>query len=269
MKKTKTASSIDFKPIGFFRTQKQNKVFQSKLSAPRQSGLGLGQQGHLKILPKYREALQDLDGFSHLWVIFQFHNNDSWKPLVLPPRSQKKRGVYATRSPYRPNPIGLSCVRLLSIDGLNLQIDDADLLDGTPIFDIKPYLPYSDSIPDATAGWTKLADEERYSLQFAALASKKIKWIQKKSELPIEETLHTQLEFDPLNTKKKRIKKLSPQLYEFSYRTWRVHFSIQEKMVQITDVVSGYTEDELKQKVDPYHDKKVHQLFLETFYVRS
>ena len=269
MNSEKKISSLTIHPIGYFRTQKKDHVFQSKLSAPRQSGLGRGQNGVIKILPKYREALQDLQGFTHLWIVFHFHNNTTWKPLVLPPRSQKKRGVFATRSPYRPNPIGLSCVRLLAIEGLNLHLDDTDLLDGTPILDLKPYLSYSDAITDAKAGWTETADEDRYVIQFIDLALKKIRWIQKKTELPIEETILTQLEFDPFNQKKKRIKKTEADSYEFSYRTWRIYFQAHHHEIQVMDIRSGYTSSELKKTSDPYGDKDVHHLFLKHFQKKS
>ena len=100
-----------------------------------------------------RKTLQDLGGFSHLWVLSWFHLARGYRSQVMPPRDTRKRGVFATRAPQRPNPIGLSCVRLVCIDKRRLHIADHDLLDGTPVLDLKPYLPYADSVPGAAIGY--------------------------------------------------------------------------------------------------------------------
>lgn len=102
----------------------------------------------------FEQALEDLDGFSKIWLIYWFDRNENWKPKVLPPRGPAvKRGVFATRSPHRPNPIGLSLVDLIEIKGRTLYLGNVDLLDKTPILDIKPYLPYAEAFPEAKAGW--------------------------------------------------------------------------------------------------------------------
>ena len=121
--------------------------------APRQSGLGRGSTGEIHLRQGLQNCLQDLDGFSHLWVLFFCHLSRGFRSQVVPPRDTRKRGVFATRSPKRPNPIGLSCVRLLRIEKRVLYIADHDLLDGTPVLDVKPYLPYCDSVPDAAIGY--------------------------------------------------------------------------------------------------------------------
>lgn len=104
------------------------------------------------------EALADLAGFERIWLVFVFHRSEGWKPQVRPPRGGGKRGVLATRSPHRPNPIGLSAVELLAVDGNRLHVRGMDLLDGTPILDIKPYVPYADAFPHARAGWIDAID---------------------------------------------------------------------------------------------------------------
>ena len=104
------------------------------------------------------EALQDLGGFERIWLLFAFHRSQGWAPRVKPPRGGVRRGVLATRSPDRPNAIGLSCVTLVAVDGRTLRVRGLDLLDGTPILDIKPYVPYADAFPDARAGWIDEAD---------------------------------------------------------------------------------------------------------------
>jgi tRNA (adenine37-N6)-methyltransferase len=123
--------------------------------APRQSGLGRGDVGEIHLYQGMQNGLQDLAGFSHLWVLFWCHHARGAPLQVQPPRDQQKRGVFATRAPQRPNPIGMSCVRLLRIEKRVLHIGDHDLLDETPVLDIKPYLPYCDSVPDADMGYVK------------------------------------------------------------------------------------------------------------------
>lgn len=141
--------------------------YKNKFGIPRQSGLCDGVVSKIVFEPEYRapEALRGIEGFSNLWLIWEFSESkrDSWSPTVRPPRlgGNKRVGVFATRSPFRPNPIGLSSVRLLSVEkeqglGTVLLVSGADLLDGTPIYDIKPYVAFSDSHPDAISGF---ADE--------------------------------------------------------------------------------------------------------------
>jgi tRNA (adenine37-N6)-methyltransferase len=121
--------------------------------APRQSGLGRGSDGVIEVRQGLQNGLRDLDGFSHLWVVSWLHLARGRRCLVKPPRDDRLRGVFATRAPQRPNPLGLSCVRLVRRDKRRLHIADHDLLDGTPVLDIKPYLPYCDSVPDAAIGY--------------------------------------------------------------------------------------------------------------------
>lgn len=139
--------------------------FNGKFGVPRQSGLVAGLEASIVFTPEYRnaEAMRGLEGFSHIWLLWDFSlaHTDKWSPTVRPPRlgGNKRMGVWATRSPFRPNNIGLSSVRILGIEldspqGPIIRIEGADLMNGTPILDIKPYLPFTDSHPDATSGWT-------------------------------------------------------------------------------------------------------------------
>ena len=107
------------------------------------------------------QVVQDLRGFERIWLIFAFHLSEGWKTMVKPPRGGPKRGVLATRSPHRPNSIGLSAVELLSVEGRTLHLRGVDLLDGTPVLDIKPYVPYADAFPGAKAGWIDELDAEQ------------------------------------------------------------------------------------------------------------
>lgn len=151
------------KPIAHIRTD-----FNEKFGIPRQSGRVPELIGRVVFEPEYRQpdALRGMDGFSHLWLIFDFSeaHRDTWSATVRPPRlgGNERMGVFATRSPFRPNPIGLSCVRFLGIEhtegeGDVLLVGGADLLDNTPIYDIKPYLPYADCHPEATGGFASTA----------------------------------------------------------------------------------------------------------------
>ena len=142
--------------------------FPTKFGVPRQSGLVKGLKGRIVFESEYRdpEALRGLEGFSHIWLLWDFsearREGTKWQPTVRPPRlgGNKRMGVFATRSPFRPNNIGLSSVRILNIDlhtpdGPVIEVEGADLMNGTPIFDIKPYLPFTDSHPDAIGGFAE------------------------------------------------------------------------------------------------------------------
>ena len=145
---------------------------KEKFGAPRQAGVVPELEGRVVFEPAYRdpEALRGLEGFSHLWLIWQFSGNlreeGDWSPTVRPPRlgGNVRMGVFATRSPFRPNALGLSCVRLLGLEkdperGILLRVGGADLMDGTPIFDVKPYVPYADAHPEALSGFAPDAGE--------------------------------------------------------------------------------------------------------------
>ena len=155
--------------------------FDEKFGIPRQSGLVTETVGKIVFEPEYRnpEALRGIDGYSHLWLIWQFSEavRDEWSPTVRPPRlgGNKRMGVFATRSPYRPNPIGLSSVKLLDIkraesEGTVLYVGGADLLSGTPIYDIKPYLAFTDSHPDAVGGFADEVKEYEIKVEISEKA---------------------------------------------------------------------------------------------------
>lgn len=166
----KVFTMIQISPIA-----KMHSDFTSKFGIPRQSGLVSELRSTIVFEPEYRnaDALRGIDEFSHLWLIWQFSENvrSNWSPTVRPPRlgGNTRLGVFATRSPFRPNNLGLSCVKLIGVEhtednGTILLVAGADLMDGTPIFDIKPYIPYSDCIPDALGGFT-----DSYARQFLAV----------------------------------------------------------------------------------------------------
>ncbi len=180
---TENASDISLSPIGLV-----NSPYKEKFAIPRQPGLVSSAKGIVKLLGAVNniDSVRELEQFSHIWLLFIFHGTQkqSWKPLVRPPRlgGNKKIGVLATRSTFRPNPIGMSVVKLDSIEIDNqdviLHISGMDLLDQTPIVDIKPYIPYSDSLPHANAGFAQAEPQINLTVAFseqAQLALTKLK----------------------------------------------------------------------------------------------
>lgn len=149
------------KPVAHIRS-----LFADKFGVPRQGNLAPHVVSEIVFEPEFRnpDCVRGIDGFSHLWLIWGFHCNEAagWSPTVRPPRlgGNTRLGVFATRSPFRPNPIGLSVVKLLSVEeGPVLRVSGADMVDGTPIYDIKPYIPYADIVPEATGGFTETPRE--------------------------------------------------------------------------------------------------------------
>ncbi len=165
-------NTFNMKEIGHIKSD-----FSEKFGIPRQSGLVKELKAQIVFEDEFNDfnAFKGLEGFSHIWLIWKFSKavRENWSPQVRPPRlgGNKYMGVFATRSPFRPNPIGLSCVKLERIEktkeqGVILHIAGADLLDGTPIFDIKPYIPYADSYPDALGGFTDETPRKTLSVVF-------------------------------------------------------------------------------------------------------
>ena len=163
--------NITIHPIARMRSD-----FPTKFGIPRQSGLVEELRSTIVFEPEFRnpDTLRGIEGFSHLWLIWQFSEavREDWSPTVRPPRlgGNTRLGVFATRSPFRPNSLGLSCVKLLgteqTADGTVIHVAGADLMDGTPIFDIKPYIAYGDCHPDATGGFTATAGEFLLQVEF-------------------------------------------------------------------------------------------------------
>lgn len=256
--------AVEIKPIAIFRTHKKNPY-----EAARQGSVDLSNEIgeiHFHKNENFEQALDDIEGFSHLWLIYQFHHNLQWKPKVLPPRgSDQKIGVFATRSPYRPNALGLSCVQLIAREGLILKVKGFDLLDETPIFDVKPYVAFADSFPEARMGWLDQIESEKFEIQFSSLAKKQIAYLQAAQVTEIENFLIQQLSYDPLNGRKKRVQPLSPNEAILAYRTWRARFRHENKKIEVLSIFSGYSIEDLNEVQDPYQDKEFHRSFLRDF----
>ena len=230
-------------PIGTFYSSHKEKG-----QTPRQPGLD-DSSGIIKLLPghNYEQALQDLSTFDRIWILFLFDRNPNWKPMVKPPRSSSKKGLFATRSPHRPNPIGLSNVELISIDGLTLQIGSNDLLDSTPILDIKPYIPEIDSHPTASSGWLP-PQAPPLTIIWSPLAIKQATQILSLGG----PDLQTLARFEENS-------RLTPTI--LAYKTWRLHYTQKENKITIQEIRSGYSAEELEKDDDPWGDKELHRKF--------
>lgn len=256
-----------FDPIGIMHTSQRYRY-----ETPRQGVFARDRTGIIELLASrnFEQALTELEGFSRIWVLYAFHLNPNWKPMVNVPRYRRKKvGVFATRAPYRPNPIGLSCLALHSIDGLKLHVGEVDLLDNTPILDIKPYLPYADSFPDAVTGWVIHEDLSAYRIQFIAFAEEQVQWLRTNAGINLQGFIEVQLQHDPINTKRKRIVKSSDDVanYTLAYRTWRIDYHVDEEQsaIEVFAIRSGYTEEDLQADTDKHRDKRVHEEFLARF----
>ena len=219
------------KPIAYIRTD-----FKEKFGIPRQSGRAPSLTAEIVFTPEYRhpDALRGIEDFSHLWLIFDFSkaHREEWSPTVRPPRlgGNTRVGVFASRSPFRPNPIGLSCVKLLRVeeranDGLVLIVSGADLLDGTPVLDVKPYLPFADCITDATGGYATKHQHDKLQVYFPAELKNKV--TEEKRQGLIEclaDDPRPSYQDDPT------------RVYGMRFGNYEIKFTVQNNDLTVTDV---------------------------------
>ncbi|OFZ29720.1 MAG: tRNA (N6-threonylcarbamoyladenosine(37)-N6)-methyltransferase TrmO [Bdellovibrionales bacterium RIFCSPHIGHO2_01_FULL_40_29] len=243
------------KPIGFIKSSQIEPYQAARQPDELSESATLMLQG-----PNFIQAVQDLSGCSHVWLIFGFHHNQNWKPLVQTPRSDRKIGVFATRAPYRPNPLGLTCVQLLSVHGTELQLGPNDLLDGTPIYDIKPYLAESDRLENTSVAWLGESIHPRMNISFSPSVTEELDFLEINGLKELRPFILRQLEFDPINSNKKRVA-LNSHFWTLSYRTWRIDFLITEDTVGVVGIRSGYSEQDLQSAEDTYQDKELHRKF--------
>ena len=226
--------NYNFKTIATIHTD-----FGSKFGIPRQSGLLKKLPGIIRFEEEFRsrDALRGLEGFSHLWLLWIFSENvrDTWKPTVRPPRlgGNAHLGVFATRSSFRPNPLAMSVVKIERIDldtphGPEIHVLGADLLDGTPIVDIKPYLPYADAIPEATGGFTD-------SIEFTPLQVEIPATLLKRIPADKQELLKEVLASDPRPAYKAKQDDID-RIYGFSFAGFEIKFKVNAGIATITDI---------------------------------
>lgn len=245
-------STIELKPIGYFQGPQTRPYL-----LPRQSG-PLGVEGCVVLDPNLEAGLRDLEGFDTIWLLFAFDRAKEEKLLVQPPGQTQKRGVFATRSPHRPNHIGMSAVKLQRIDGARLFVRDCDLLDGTPILDIKPYIIRADSHPNASQGWRSELCE--YTVCFLCEAD--IKWVFTHGGPDLQRAALNVLSLMPHPSHHNRISQ-TQQGYVWACQTWRLHFTLDEKerKVRVQSLSSGYSDEELNGP-DRWGDLQLHKAFL-------
>jgi tRNA-Thr(GGU) m(6)t(6)A37 methyltransferase TsaA len=224
---------MEIRPIAHIHTD-----FPEKFGIPRQSGLAKSLRGRIVFEPEYRnpDALRGLDGFSHIWLIWEFSANrttSSWQPVVRPPRlgGNSFMGVFATRSPFRPNPLGLSCVKIDSIepaspDGPVINVCGADLMDGTPIYDIKPYIRYADARPEAVCGYVDSLEERSLRV---VIPSELSDLIADKSVIP---SLVEVLRLDP----RPSYHNDPERVYGISFSGYNVRFVVSDDVLTVTEV---------------------------------
>ena len=224
---------MEIRPIAYIKTD-----FPEKFGVPRQSGLAKHLRGKIVFEKEYRnaDALRGLEGFSHIWLIWEFSANrrtDQWQPTVRPPRlgGNVQMGVFATRSPFRPNPLGLSCVRISDIDlntpdGPVIYVTGADLMDGTPIYDIKPYIRYADSRPEAVCGYVDELHERCLKVVIPAGLSDDI---EEKNIIP---SLIETLRLDP----RPSYHNDPDRDYGMSFAGYNVRFRVSDDTLTVTDI---------------------------------
>ncbi|HEX3774732.1 MAG TPA: tRNA (N6-threonylcarbamoyladenosine(37)-N6)-methyltransferase TrmO [Polyangiaceae bacterium] len=224
--------SFTVHPIGVVHSP-----FKERVDAPRQPTAARGVEATIELFDghNFEQGLEDLSSFNFIWVVFWFHLNTTWKPKVSPPRSGLRRGVFATRAPYRPNPIGLSVVELLKIEGLTLSVQSMDMLDGTPVLDLKPYVPYVDSLPDANNGWLDAPSDPQpeYAVNFAPLAETELAFLSQRFALELRERFVAALKLGPEPQAFRRIRREGAG-FVISVKDWRAAFIANESARSIT-----------------------------------
>jgi len=237
-------------PIGFLRSGKR-----SKFSLPHQPVGNADERNVVELNPgrQFEQALLDLEGFDRVWLVWWFHRHRNWKPQVLPPRGPKrKRGVFATRSPHRPNPIGITPVRLIRVEKRRLVVGEVDVLDGTAILDIKTYVPGIDSFPQSKAGWVdelERAQEEpaRFQVAVSELAEAQAAFLEGEWGLEILEKAVDRLAADPSPHRTRRISRHGSE-FLMSCGAWRVFFTVAGEIIEVLRIAPGYPHEYL---VDP------------------
>lgn len=234
-------------PIGIVRSP-----FLERVQAPRQASTARDARGRIELFDgqHFDHAIEDLDSWNFIWILFWFHLNAGWRPKVLPPRSERRRGVFATRSPHRPNPIGMSVVKLEGVAGLTLHVSGIDMLDGTPVLDIKPYVPYADAVDGEAGGWLEGRDSgERFGVEYAPAARQALDYLSTRWGVELEDALERVLEVGPAPHPYRRIKR-TEEGFLLALKEWRAHFEVDHKTVRITRIESGYRARDLSDSHD-------------------
>ena len=254
---------IEVEPIGMFWSS-ELELYQ----CPHQPLDGHENSGKIELYPhkNFEQALEGLETFSHIWVIFLFHGAGNWRPKIMPPRGGVKRGCLATRSPHRPNSIGMSVVELRGVEGRHLQVGQHDLLNGTPVLDIKPYLPKVDALPQASGGWTdELEALQMSQIEFSTEARQSLDWLLARG-FDLWALVETTLQYYPSPRKQKRTRWLTAPLCELACKSWRLRYELrgskEQWQVRVLEIFSGYSQEPLQNQHDsPWRDLALHQAY--------
>jgi tRNA (adenine37-N6)-methyltransferase len=237
--------SYRFEPIGVVHSP-----FVERVQAPRQAAAARGVRGTIELFAGrgFEDALEGLGAWEYAWVIFVFHRNieegRSWKPKVQPPRAISKMGVFATRSPHRPNPIGMSVVKVERVQGRVVEVCDLDLLDATPVLDLKPYVAYADAYPDAQSGWLEVRDPRAaWEVVFSVQAQAQLGWLRERGA-DLRASIESLLALGPQPHAYRRIRKYGNGM-RLSLKEWRVDFAVSEARIVVRGLKSGYRAKEL------------------------
>ena len=236
--------------------------------SPRQGAL-TEQTGVVELYPgrNFEAALEDLAGAEYVWLIYVFDRNVNWHPKVRPPLGRRRIGVFATRSPHRPNPLGLSAVKLLAVEGRRLYVSGHDLLIGTPILDIKPYLADADAHPGAVLPWRDRIGFVPRELVYSQLARRQLEALERLGAPDRSQVAEAQLALRSADARRQRLGVLPDGGTFLAFRTWRIVFEERDDdTVGIGEIFSGYTDEELAADApDPYGDKALHRAYRELF----
>jgi tRNA (adenine37-N6)-methyltransferase len=235
-------ADLTLKPIGFVRSGKGEKFEARHQPLESEPEVHLLEWADPSAM---RDAVRDLDGFSRIWIVWWFHRNHTWRPLVLPPRgSARRRGVLATRSPHRPNPIGLSAVRLLGVEPGRLLLGATDLVDGTPVLDVKPYIPKYDAFPDERSGWMEAVEaEERlrpvFTVVWSPAAQEQWEWLVAGWKVDFRARMTELLSSDPRPHRTRRIVRRG-EGFEIACGAWRGVYRVAEGVVTVEALQVGF-----------------------------
>jgi tRNA (adenine37-N6)-methyltransferase len=254
-------SPYSFDPIGVVHSP-----FRERSAAPRQASVARDVEGSVELFAGrgYEDALEGLDAWEYAWVIFVFHQNveegRGWRPKVLPPRSDTKRGLFATRSPHRPNPIGLSAVKIERVEGLFVRVRQLDVLDGSPVLDLKPYVAYADAHADARAGWLEAPDPiAAWEIAVAEAARERLAWLRVRG-VDLQGSIEAALALGPRPHAYRRIRPHGAGM-RLALKEWRVDFVVEGRRVVVTCVCSGYRAKQLATDAAP----EIHRAFSALF----
>jgi tRNA-Thr(GGU) m(6)t(6)A37 methyltransferase TsaA len=245
------------RPIGTIRTEKKVKFdtpHQPEKGWEDASGgapcekKGGEERNVIHLFPGHRfeEGLKDLHGFERVWLLWWFHKHSNWRPLVMPPRGPSiRRGVFATRSPHRPNPIGITAVPLLDVGSDHIVVGKVDLLDDTPILDIKPYISEVDSFPDQRSGWLEqdqhlFEKSPTFHVTLAPLAQAQVKWLSVNWKIQFLPKVESVLQRSPYRSRTYRITAPKNGEARISSGVWRAYFCVRGQEVEIVRISPGY-----------------------------